>query len=410
MTDRADRTPGWESVPDDESLHGDRVLPPAMTVTQSAPTSSGGRRPMRRGVVVGIVAGVAAVVLLVVAGGIGWSVGSDSHSAERPVESFLDDVEHGHLADALRTAGIDRGRDDVLLTDAAYARAGDKITAHRITSVQQGPDRATVQAVLTQAGRIVPATFELERSGTDWGVFPVWSLRAPALGSVQVVVQGPPRSTVQVAGVDVGTDASGGADLRAFPGSYGVHLDGGKWFTATDSTAAVPGFGAAGTPVVVATTLTDAGGAGGVEGRGRVGGRLCCLDLRGSRRLQLLRLRRGPGEHLLRPGMDARCATVGCRRGLGVEGVGGRDPFGGLGDVPGAVHGSGRPRHRHRRADHGERLGVDHRVQRRRRDLRVGRRQRPVRLRVLTSTTPVTPTADAPVSDLPRIDLVCRDG
>ncbi|PZE57676.1 hypothetical protein DEJ24_11740 [Curtobacterium sp. MCPF17_001] len=259
MTDRADRTPGWESVPDDESLHGDRVLPPAMTVTQSSPTSSPGRRPMRRGVVVGIVAGVAAVVLPVVAGGIGWSVGSDSHSAERPVESFLDDVEHGHLADALRAAGIDRGRDDVLLTDAAYARAGDKITAHRITSVQQGSDRATVQAVLTQAGRIVPATFELERSGTDWGVFPVWSLRAPALGSVQVVVQGPPRSTVQVAGVDVRTDASGAADLRAFPGSYGVHLDGGKWFTATDSTAAVPGFGAAGTPVVVATTLTDAG-------------------------------------------------------------------------------------------------------------------------------------------------------
>ncbi|MBM7474033.1 hypothetical protein [Curtobacterium herbarum] len=258
MNDRADRTPGWESVPDGTSLHGDRVLPPAMTAAPTGPHRSG-RRRLRRGAVVGIVAGATALVLLVVAGGVGWSVGSDSHSAERPVESFLDDLEHGHLSDAIRTAGIDRDRDDVLLTDTVYARAGDKVTAHRITSVEQQSDRATVRTVLTQAGRTVPATFELERTGTDWGVFPVWSLRAPTLGSVQVAVQGPPRSTVQVAGADVRTDASGTASLRAFPGSYGVHLDGGKWLTATDSTAAVPGFGATGTPVVVATTLTDAG-------------------------------------------------------------------------------------------------------------------------------------------------------
>lgn len=261
MTDRADRTPGWESVPDDESLHGDRALPPAMTADRPTPTpgTTGRRRGLRRGAVVGIVAGAAALVLLVVAGGIGWSVGSDAHSAERPVQSFLDDVEHGHLSAALRTAGIDREKSDVLLTDAVYARAGDKITAHRITSVDQQSDHATVRTVLTQAGRIIPATFELERTGTDWGVFPVWSLRAPVLGSVQVAVQGPPRSTVQVAGADVRTDSSGTASLRAFPGSYGVHLDGGKWFTATDSTAPVPGFGATGTPVVVATTLTEAG-------------------------------------------------------------------------------------------------------------------------------------------------------
>ena len=246
-------------MPDDRSLHGDRALPPAMTAPSPAPGPRGGRRPLRRGAVVGIVAGAAALVLLVVAGGVGWSVGSDSHSAARPVESFLDDVEHGHLSDALRTADIDRDRDDVLLTDAVYARAGDRITAHRITSVQQESDRATVRAVLTQAGRVVPATFELERTGTDWGVFPVWSLRAPTLGSVQVVVQGPPRSTVQVAGADVRTDASGAAALRAFPGSYGVHLDGGEWFAARDSTAAVPGFGAAATPVTVTPTLTDAG-------------------------------------------------------------------------------------------------------------------------------------------------------
>jgi hypothetical protein len=257
MTDRSDGLPGWESVPDADSLRGDRALPSSMTtvLTTNAPR----RRPRRRGAVIGIVAGAVALVLLVAAGGIGWTVGSDSHSADRPVQSFLRDVERGHLADALEVAGIDRGRDDVLLTDAAYARAGDKITAHRITSVDQGSDRATVRAVLTQAGRSVPATFELERTGTDWGVFPVWSLRPPALGSVQVLVQGPPRSTVQVAGADVRTDAGGFTELRAFPGSYDVHVDGGKWFTAPDATAAVPGFGGAAAPVSMTAALTDAG-------------------------------------------------------------------------------------------------------------------------------------------------------
>ncbi|NII41328.1 hypothetical protein E9228_001975 [Curtobacterium flaccumfaciens] len=262
MTDGADRAPGWESVPDADSLHGDRGLPPAMTATVgTAPgrDATSRRRPRRRTAVVGLVAGITASVLLLVVAGIGWTTGSDDHSAERPVQSFLRDVEDGHLADALETAGIHRGHDDVLLTDAVYARAGDRITAHRITSVEQGSDRAVVRAVVTQAGRGVPATFELERTGTDWGVFPVWSLRPPALGSVQVAVQGPPRSTVQVAGADVRTDAGGAAELRAFPGSYGVHLSGGEWFTAEDTRAAVPGFGAPATPVVVTTTLTDAG-------------------------------------------------------------------------------------------------------------------------------------------------------
>ncbi|PZE69709.1 hypothetical protein [Curtobacterium sp. MCBD17_021] len=274
MTDGPDHAPGWGSVPGADTLRGDAVLPAVMTAPapggppSGQPDASAGgpgygpgrpRRGLRKGAVIGIVAGAAALVLLVVASGIGWSVGSDSHSAERPVQAFLQDVEDGRLSDALESAGIDRDTDDVLLTDAAYAEAGDKITAHRITSVDEGDDRATVRALLTQAGRSVPATFELERTGTDWGVFPVWELQPPSLGSVEVVVQGPTRSGVQVAGAQVATGDLGAVALRAFPGSYEVSADGGKWFTADASTAAVRGFGTPGTPVVLATTLTDAG-------------------------------------------------------------------------------------------------------------------------------------------------------
>lgn len=268
--------PGWDAVPASDSLRGDGALPTSMTAgvaagsvgptvpgqqpylpgTPGAPTP---RRRMRKGVVAAIVAGAAALVLLVVASGVAYSVGSADHSADRPVQAFLQDVEDGHLSDALEAAGIDRDRDDVLLTDAAYAEAGDKITAHRITSVEQRDDRATVRALLTQAGRSVPATFELERAGTDWGVFPVWELQPPSLGTVSVVVQGPARSAVTVAGADVTTSRLGAVSLRALPGSYGVRVDGGEWFTAEDATAAVRGFGAPSEPVTLATGLTDAG-------------------------------------------------------------------------------------------------------------------------------------------------------
>jgi hypothetical protein len=300
--------PGWGSVPDAGSLRGDRVLSPAMTAPSPAgpsvppapgqdargqdasgqdtpgqdapgqygpaqyvpgqygPMGAGGpgagaprRRGLRKGAVIGIVAGAVALVLLVVGGGVAWTVGSDSHSADRPVQAFLQDVEDGHLSDALDAAGVDHDEDDVLLTDAAYATASDKITAHRITSVDQGDDRATVRALVTQGGRSVPVTFELERTGTDWGVFPVWELQPPALGSVEVVVQGPASTGVTVGGADVTTGKLGAVSLRAFPGSYDVQVDGGKWFEADAGTAAVRGFGTSAAPVLLATKLNADG-------------------------------------------------------------------------------------------------------------------------------------------------------
>lgn len=76
---------------------------------------------------------------------------------------------------------------------------------------------------------------------------------------MSVVVQGPARSNVTVAGADVTTSRLGAVSLRALPGSYGVRVDGGEWFTAEDATAAVRGFGAPSEPVTLATGLTDAG-------------------------------------------------------------------------------------------------------------------------------------------------------
>ncbi|MGU3410796.1 hypothetical protein ACLBWP_11855 [Microbacterium sp. M1A1_1b] len=249
---------GWGSVPHVGVISGTHEAPalgPAAPSVLPRP-----RRRLGRGPLIGIIAGGAAVVLLLVAGVVGYSVQTDSHSADRPVRAFLDDLSAGKVDDALRSAGIRHTKSDVLLTDAAYAKAKDRVTGYRITAVQPDGDTATVSAYLTQAGRQVPATFTLDKTGTDWGVFPIWKLQAPRLGAVDLTVQGPPNTTVTVAGQRERTDSSGGLTLSALPGAYAVAVDGGKWFSAPTETAAVRGFGSsAGSPVSLTTEMTDAG-------------------------------------------------------------------------------------------------------------------------------------------------------
>ncbi|OIH95372.1 hypothetical protein [Curtobacterium sp. MCBA15_001] len=245
----------WAAVPRVADISGTRAAPQPVAGQAQRP-----RRRLGRRAVVGLVAGGAAVVLLLVAGVVGWSVGTDAHSADRPVRAFLDDLSGGRVDSALRDAGIQHGRSDVLLTDAAYAKVKDRVTGYRITGVQRDGDTATVGAYLTQAGRQVPATFTLDQTGTDWGVFPVWTLQAPRLGAVEVAVQGPPKATVTVSGQRTTTSASGTATLKALPGSYEVGVDGGTWFTADAQTATVRGFGdTASSPVTLTTALTEAG-------------------------------------------------------------------------------------------------------------------------------------------------------
>lgn len=255
MTDQ--HPDGWAAVPHVDGIRGTRE--PAAPVP--TPAAAGRpRRRLRRRTLVGIVAGGAVVLLLAVTGVVGWTVQSSSHAADRPVRAFLDDLTAGRVTDALDAAGIDHDDQDVLLTDAAYAKASDHVTGYRIAGTRTDGDTATVQAVLRQDGRDVPTTFTLDRTDTDWGVFPVWELEAPELGRVEVSVEGPASTAVEVAGERVETSRDGTARLAALPGTYPVSVDGEKWFTAEDGSARVAGFGAAGSaPVAMTTSLTDAG-------------------------------------------------------------------------------------------------------------------------------------------------------
>ena len=256
---------GWGSVPPVATIRGTQDAPqdPQLGAPLGAPLGSRRARPrrkLRRGQVVGIVAGIVVLSLLLVGGIAGSLIGSSTHSADRPVRAFLDDLVAGKVDDALDDAGIAAEESDVLLTDAAYAKATAKPTGYRIAAVRDDGDTATVSAYLRQGGQDVAARFTLDQTGTDWGVFPIWELQAPDLGTVNVDVRGPGGATVEVAGRSTTTAKDGSARLRALPGTYDVALDGGKWVQADDGTATVSGFDTpTSTPVELTTTLTDAG-------------------------------------------------------------------------------------------------------------------------------------------------------
>ncbi|MGN6406968.1 MAG: hypothetical protein ACTHMH_01380 [Curtobacterium sp.] len=255
MTDQH-QADGWGSVPAVDSIRGAQDAPPAGPSGLQPPP----RRRLGRGRLVGIIAGGAAVVLLLVAGVVGYSVGNSTHAADRPVRAFLDDLTAGRVNAALDAAGIERDEHDPLLTTAAYAKAKDRVTGYRIAATREDGDTATVTAYLQQAGRDVSSTFTLDKTGTDWGVFPVWQLEPPRLGAVDVSLRGPAGTKLSVAGASVATSKDGTATLTALPGTYDVAVDGGEWYSAKGSTATVTGFGGtASSPVSMTTELTAAG-------------------------------------------------------------------------------------------------------------------------------------------------------
>jgi hypothetical protein len=235
---------GWDAVPPVES--GER-LPAARP-----------RRIGRRGLV-GIVAGGVALVLIAVAVVVGVNVGNERYAPERTVETFLSDVAHDHVARALRTAGIS-AQGDPLLTAAGYARATHRLVGYHVLGSSTSGTTATVRVDLDQRGTTVPATFTLDRTGTAWGVFPLWTMRPVGLGAVDVLVDGPAGTPVTIAGRRTTTGKDGTVSLPALPGTYDIAVTGTKWFATASATATVSGFGTtASSPVDLTTKLTDSG-------------------------------------------------------------------------------------------------------------------------------------------------------
>jgi hypothetical protein len=184
---------------------------------------------------------------------------SASHAPEASVRAYLSAVTSGDIEKALKLDGTKVTSADVLLTNAAYRTASDRVDSFRVATGQVSGDNAVVRAQLGRSSGSVTETFELKRTGTDV-FFPVWKLEPVSLGKVVVDVGAPPSAQVQVGGITAKRGDAGAVSLRAFPGSYSATLAESDLFTADKSTATVVGFAdQTSKPAVLDAALTDSG-------------------------------------------------------------------------------------------------------------------------------------------------------
>jgi hypothetical protein len=159
---------------------------------------------------------------------------------------YLTLVERGDIEAAMRMEDRAVGKDDVLLTDAAYAQATGRLSGFRVERVRRvDADHASVEAQTQAGGRTGTVSFSLERRGWTPGELvgvTAWRLRPVALGTVAVQIGAPESVTATIVGKPLAhpTELH---QLTAFPGRYpvAVTVESG-WFTVQDATATVSGF------------------------------------------------------------------------------------------------------------------------------------------------------------------------
>ena len=190
------------------------------------------------GVAVLLGIGVTAFVLVV-----------QARQASRPeaiVAHYLTLVERGRIQDAMRMEGRVVAKKEVLLTDAVYARAKEKLSGFRILGVDRvDANRVRVDAETRAGSHTERAAFTLQRHGWTLGELvgvTAWQLRPAPLGRVHVQVGAPEAVPVTVAGEDL-RDPLAPHDFAAFPGRYTVAATvDTPWFTIPAGEAVVPGF------------------------------------------------------------------------------------------------------------------------------------------------------------------------
>ncbi|WP_431278136.1 hypothetical protein [Leifsonia poae] len=138
------------------------------------------------------------------------------------VGNYLTALEHGKAGDAMHLAGIKANSGDVLLTDAAYAKATNRISSFSLARPVIHGNSATIDATIRQGDHSRHQTFAIERAGGLPGL-PLWKFGAVETDLVDVLVTGPVGLTFTVAGQHPSSMLIGSATtLRAFPGTYPV--------------------------------------------------------------------------------------------------------------------------------------------------------------------------------------------
>jgi len=195
------------------SIEPESSAAPTSAVTPELPASErASQRP--RWVLPTVIAGV--VVVLIAAGGITFAVLSAQRSPSDTVAAYLDALVAGESEDAL--AQVDGLPDDqrVLLQDAIYSEAADRISAYTVDEEEVGEDSATVTVTLDQGESEYEQEFALARVEDADGES--WKIDVAALPVVNIAFARPDGASLSVNGTDLGDTMVASAPV--FPGTY----------------------------------------------------------------------------------------------------------------------------------------------------------------------------------------------
>jgi hypothetical protein len=218
--------------------------------------------------------GIGLVVLLVlVALGLTWFVVSSAsarNAPEKVVDAYLAAVVDGRIDDAVTMGGgVPDGMFPDLLTDEAYAAAGDHITGYTVSTAGVDTEGATVIAEIEQGDSQFTKSFRLTRSGREAVFVDTWALDPIDYSSITVSFDGPAGTDLTVNGAAIDATAANilSHPIAALPGSYVVSATApdGKVQIA-DDTVTVSSFSAeaeGGVDAVLSSTLTPEGEAAG---------------------------------------------------------------------------------------------------------------------------------------------------
>ncbi|WP_348789594.1 hypothetical protein [Leifsonia sp. NPDC080035] len=200
---------------------------------------------MRRPLWIALVAG--GMALLLALGVTSFVLMLQAKAAADPariVTAYLGQVRAGHVEAAMRMEGRKTDPNEVLLTDAAYAKATERLSGFRVVRVRTNGDRAVVDVQTTAGGHTAHSSLSLKSGGwTPAALFGIvaWRLQPAELSMIDVHVGAPGSITATIAGAKV--EAARHPALLAFPGRYAIEVPGGSpWFTVKGSSVAITGF------------------------------------------------------------------------------------------------------------------------------------------------------------------------
>lgn len=176
--------------------------------------------------ILGVVAG------LVVSLGVAYKVvDSRVYGPSGAVDSYLADLESGHVSDALTHVDSVNLGDRTLLTDAALP-SGTRPTEHRVNKVDVHGDLAEVEVSYRLNGKTVHDRFSLRKKGRTAVLFHTWQI-VGGIGELQISASSS-VDAYEVNGIRVAAGNST-VSIPALPGSYTVSVAAGGLLTGSSA-------------------------------------------------------------------------------------------------------------------------------------------------------------------------------